>query len=142
MAKFKLLRKHFIGDSLVEEGTVVGEGTSWPGVKVGREMEGVDDEGKRLVAEHRSHTTNIDVVLKHDRVNKITPVDSSNEVAALKAMHEEAEKEKDARIEELTKKITELSKADEENSKESGHQTVLDLGETSSTKKPASKSTK
>ena len=51
MAKYRLLAKHYIHDRLLDEGTIVGDETSFaiPEGGVTPEMEGLDDEGKAAV---------------------------------------------------------------------------------------------
>jgi hypothetical protein len=51
MAKYRLLAKHYMNDRLLDEGTVVGDETSFtvPNGGVTPEMEGLDDEGKAEV---------------------------------------------------------------------------------------------
>jgi hypothetical protein len=51
MAKYRLLAKHYMNDRLLDEGTIVGDETSFviPEGGVTPEMEGLDDEGKAAV---------------------------------------------------------------------------------------------
>lgn len=52
MPKFKLKSQHFINGVLLEAGTEIGEGTSVPfSGRPSAEMEGLDDAGKKAVAE-------------------------------------------------------------------------------------------
>jgi hypothetical protein len=61
MPKFTLTADHYdsSGGVLIPAGTVVGDGTPypWPGA-VSMQMDGADDEGRRLVEEHQSTRVN------------------------------------------------------------------------------------
>ena len=51
MPKYRLLAKHYMNDRLLDEGTIVGDETSFPIPEGGvtPEMEGLDDAGKAEV---------------------------------------------------------------------------------------------
>jgi len=59
MAKYRLLTKHYMQDQLLEEGTIVGDETSFKITEemVSPDMEGLDDEAKQLVQKAKDNLT-------------------------------------------------------------------------------------
>jgi len=59
MAKYRLLTKHYMYDQLLEEGTIVGDETSFKITEemVSPDMEGLDDEAKQLVQKAKDNLT-------------------------------------------------------------------------------------
>jgi hypothetical protein len=65
--RFKLLAQHYINDRLLEEGTIIGEGTEVPFLDAkgnplppSDQMEGLDEESQKLVDSVREKSWNID----------------------------------------------------------------------------------
>ena len=59
MAKYRLLTKHYMQDQLLDEGTIVGEGTSFniTDEMVSPDMEGLDDESREKVQKAKEEQT-------------------------------------------------------------------------------------
>lgn len=54
MAKFRLLATHYIDNQLLEAGTLVGEGTSFPNAHPTLSMEGVDAPSAKAIEKLRT----------------------------------------------------------------------------------------
>ncbi len=56
--RFELTAPHYVWDTILERGTIVGAGTSYPvggdsPLQVSLNMQGLDEEAEDMVAEHR-----------------------------------------------------------------------------------------